>query len=123
MATANNLVVGCLSLFFGVLTIIFARNDIRLFRMRNPTDRLWWLYHHISYICGSFIAAFTAFLVQNNHLIFPRGMEWIGWVLPTVIGAPVISRYIRKYKRKGKSRRRMTNSMRSSSSGPAEEAA
>ena len=107
LGTDNNLAVGGLSVFFGTLTTIFPRNDIRMFRTRNVEDRLWWLYHHIGTMSGSFIAAFTAFLVQNNARLFPANLAWVGWVLPTVLGVPVIVLYIRRYKRKGASRRRI----------------
>lgn len=108
LGTENHAILGGLCVFFGVITTILARNDIKLFGMRKANDRLWWLYSHIGNMCGSFIAAFTAFLVQNNALVFTRSTAWIGWVLPTIIGVPVIIVYVRKYKRKGKARGRMT---------------
>ncbi len=106
MFTTGNVAVGAMATGFGLMTVYFGRTDIKLFT-NTPKDRLWWLYHHIGNMCGSFIAAFTAFLVQNNELMFTPSTAWLGWVVPTIIGTPVITVYIRKYKRKGRERRRM----------------
>lgn len=45
-----------------------------------------WLRYHISGQCGSYIAMATAVLVVNLGL----GVWW-AWVLPTIIGSPMIA--------------------------------
>lgn len=47
--------------------------------------RSGWLVWHVSLMCGSFVSFVTAFLVVN----------WaspLAWILPTVIGSPLIAR-------------------------------
>jgi hypothetical protein len=42
-----------------------------------PPRRPGWLPPHISYMCGSYI--------------------WVAWVLPTVVGSPLIARVAARY--------------------------
>ncbi|MGC9665928.1 hypothetical protein ACNTMW_05155 [Planosporangium sp. 12N6] len=52
-------------------------------RRRRPAG---WLPMHISLMCGSYISFVTAFLVVNLGLDSP-----VAWVLPTVVGSPLIA--------------------------------
>lgn len=45
-----------------------------------------WLPRHVSLMCGSYVSFVTAFLVVNF-----RG-SFVPWILPTVIGTPLIAR-------------------------------
>lgn len=65
-----------------------------------------WLRRHISGMLGSYIAMTTALLVVNAHRIpsytaLPRIFYWL---LPTIIGTPLILMTIRKYTRPKNSR-------------------
>jgi hypothetical protein len=48
-----------------------------------------WLLWHIGLMCGSYISFVTAFLVVNLGLGSP-----VAWVIPTLIGSPLIGRTI-----------------------------
>lgn len=54
-----------------------------------------WLNEHIGRMIGSYIAAFTAFTV-NNIQFEP---SWIHWLSPTIIRFPLIIYFTRKYVR------------------------
>lgn len=48
-----------------------------------------WLPLHVSLMCGSYVSFLTAFLVVNWH-------SPLAWVLPTVIGSPLIAMAARR---------------------------
>ena len=58
-----------------------------------------WMFNHIGRMIGSYIAAVTAFLVN----VQPFGSSMVNWLLPSLIGSFVISRFLRHYKTKYKS--------------------
>ena len=68
--------------------------------MKHVDHKLWWFYHHIGAMCGAFLAALTAFLVNavGPH-ISQYSFSWTVWILPTIIGAPGIVFWIRYYKK------------------------
>lgn len=86
--------------FFGVLTMVFAARDIQF--MRQPTEKMHWLFQHFTRMGGAYIATFTAALVTNIDRILPANLpEWTGtmaWILPTVIGGAIIVRTVKYYK-------------------------
>ena len=84
---------------FGVVIVMDARSDIRSF-IRLPTDKNWWWYYHMSRMIGSYIAAVTAFLVQNVGSRMPADLSWIVWVAPGLIGGTLIGRWVRHYRTK-----------------------
>ena len=88
--------------FFGFLTFRNAQHDAKSFG-RTP-EKMHWFYHHIARMGGSYIATFTAFLVNNMYRMMPVGTPgWvgtIGWVVPTLVGGLLIARTIRHYKQK-----------------------
>lgn len=81
---------------FGSMCIIFATGDIRRYRQKEPKTKNGWLFHHMGMMLGSYIATFTAFLVVNVQM----NPAWLPWLLPTIIGTPLISVWIAYYKRK-----------------------
>lgn len=90
-----------LSLVFGVGTGLSGWQDIRFFHSPTADDRLWWLRQHISAMGGSYIAAVTAFAVQNSEYLIPiDSLEWLTWILPAAIGTPFLSFFTNKYYRK-----------------------
>ena len=86
----NNVLV-FLCIIFGVLTFKNGTDDIRFFLRKNVDDNLWWLYHHIGSMGGSYIAAVTAFAVQNPSIfIASQSHQWLLWIIPPAIGNLVI---------------------------------
>ena len=85
--------MGVVALVFGGVGCIFLLRDIRAFR-RVPERKHWW-YGHIASMGGSYISAFTAFIVVNVSI---PGFGWALWILPSIIGGAIIGRTIRKYK-------------------------
>ena len=88
--------------FFGVLTLVFATRDVQL--MRQPTEKMHWLFQHFTRMGGAYIATFTAALVTNVGRILPAtAPEWtytMSWILPSLIGGAIIGRTVRYYKQK-----------------------
>lgn len=84
---------GIVLLVFGFISSSMAIQDFRNYKAKN-TVKNFWLLVHIQRMIGSFIAAFTAFLVVNNTIL--PGV--IAWLLPTVVFVPLIFFWVRKYK-------------------------
>lgn len=88
--------------FFGGATFVFSGQDF--WRFGKPTARMFPFFHHIARMAGSYIAAFTAFLVNNNMRFLPTDApEWIplaSWIAPSLIGGMMIGRTIAHYKKK-----------------------
>lgn len=103
IATNQSSVLAVLSMFFGGFTIRTAWLDIVIFRQTEYDEKMWWYYHHAGNMMGSFIAAVTAFSVQNLPKLTP-GFEynWIYWLLPTALGVPVLTSILKKEKAKFK---------------------
>lgn len=89
-----------LFLLFGYVTFQNARYDLKQFG-KTP-EKMHWFYHHITRMGGSYIATFTAFVVNNVYRMLPENASaWIGmmgWIAPGVIGGIIIGRTIRYYK-------------------------
>ncbi len=93
-ALTNGLGMGTVALVFGAIGATFLVNDVRSF-FNPPKEKMHWWYTHISSMGGSYIAAFTAFVVVNIQL--PQ-YQWVLWILPSIIGGILIGKTIRKYK-------------------------
>jgi hypothetical protein len=100
----GQLIFAGLGLFFGVTVVRTALDDIRRFR-NPPADRNFWWYHHMGGMLGSYVGAVTAFMVQTVSR-WMYGVEalapfaWVVWVLPAMVGTPLIERWIRSYRQK-----------------------
>jgi uncharacterized membrane protein len=84
---------------FGWILLLNVRQDLRQFFSTGknmPPAEMHWIFNHISRMIGSYIAAVTAFLAN----VQPFGDSWINWILPTAIGAVIITFFIRFYKKK-----------------------
>jgi hypothetical protein len=75
-----------------------------LIALRGPQSRMHWWYEHLSSMFATGIAGYTAFLVFGGARLFPsvaRGQLYtIFWVLPALIGVPVIFMTVAYYQRK-----------------------
>ncbi len=67
--------------------------------IKKPTNKYYWLSIHIFRMSHAFIAALTAFLVNNSKL-FPYLPQVILLIIPIAIGQPIISYTIWNYNRK-----------------------
>lgn len=66
--------------------------------IRKPKNNMYWLYIHIFRMSHAFIAALTAFLV-NNSKYFPSIPQVLLLVIPIAIGQPIITYTILNYKK------------------------
>lgn len=81
--------------FGGLLTGATLQDAFVPFR-RKPLTKGAYILLHISRMGGSYIAASTAFLVVN----WQSNPQFIAWLLPTVLGTPLITYASMKWKRK-----------------------
>lgn len=88
----------------GIPAIVFGLLGMRLgggamwHFIHPPTEKMFWWYTHLQGMIGSYIAAWTAFLVVT---VQPRvHWGWVLWVVPTAIGVPAIALTTAYYKRK-----------------------
>lgn len=88
-----------LGVVFGAFLAQMAAADLRSF-ITPSQDRNWWWYYHMDRLLSGYLAAVTAFMVQNVGPLLPSSLEWTVWVLPGVIGGVFVSRWIGYYKRK-----------------------
>ncbi|MEI8279563.1 MAG: hypothetical protein WCG87_07340 [Bacteroidota bacterium] len=83
---------------FGLIMFSLSRRDIQMYNNADnflPRNKKW-LLRHIGSMGGAYIATCTAFLLNNIHIDPP----WILWLLPTAIGAPIITLAIIKWIKK-----------------------
>jgi hypothetical protein len=78
--------------------------------LRGPESRMQWMYEHLGSMIGTGIAGYTAFLVFGGTRLFPSmarsQLYTVFWVLPTLIGVPVIFMTVAYYQRKFNETRR-----------------
>ncbi|MEO1022569.1 MAG: hypothetical protein AAFW89_08495 [Bacteroidota bacterium] len=90
-----------LLIVFGSLTSWISIEDMLIFQKKEMNSKMWWWYHHMNAMSGAYIAAITAFAVQMSGLYLDHlSFSWLAWVLPGMIGAPMISIAKRRYKKK-----------------------
>jgi hypothetical protein len=72
--------------------------------LRGPQSRMHWWYEHLSSMSATGIAGYTAFLVFGGARLLPSiarsQLYTIFWVLPALIGVPVIFKTVAYYQRK-----------------------
>lgn len=79
--------LGIPAMVFGGIGMWIPANAAWRFTHR-PKDKMFWWYAHLQGMIGSYIAAWTAFLVVT---VGPRlGSPWWLWVLPVAIGIPAM---------------------------------
>lgn len=91
--------MGIVPLIFTAIGLLGVRTDMRLYR-NPPEDRLVWLRVHLGRMTGAYVAAFTAFLVNNTYRFGFPGPAVIWWLAPTALLIPFIVRWSRRYQRK-----------------------
>jgi len=74
--------------------------------LRGPQSRMHWWYEHLSSMFATGIAGYTAFLVFGGSRLLPSvarsQLFTILWILPALIGVPVIFRTVAHYQRQFK---------------------
>ena len=91
---------------FSTITLIFRLIEInknvttiKRLRTKNLTHKNYWLLAHIGGMLGSYIGAFTAFIVNNgNHIPASPIVLWLG---PTVLLVPFMMYELNIHKKKG----------------------
>lgn len=88
---------GIISMVFGVLGL--RGNYVTIQRLRRKLIyRNYWLLAHIGGMCGSYIGAITAFVVNNgNHIPAPPIVLWLG---PAAFIVPLIIFEVKKHQNK-----------------------
>lgn len=100
-ANTSQTILAFLCTLFGFFTLLNGFQDLRFFIQKPEVVKHWWLRQHIGAMGGSYIAAITAFAVQNPNLFMPdSSYQWLLWILPGVIGTPLISLAGKKWDRK-----------------------
>jgi len=83
---------GTVMLVFGVIALVFTRNDVRQFRATDLEPRAWF-FEHIQRMGGAYIATVTAF-ASVNATFLPMVARWL---LPTAVGTVAIWYVSRQY--------------------------
>ncbi len=91
----NNSMETLIPFVFGTMGIYGVyKNTVRL--LTPPKETLVWLKVHIGNMCGSYIGAITAFIVnQSEYIPLPSVVLWLG---PTVIIMPILLAETKKVK-------------------------
>lgn len=89
----NNTGVLILVSVFGTLLITQLISDVPVFSGKKVMKNKNWIRYHISRISGAYIAALTAFLVNNMH----TDPQFLAWLLPTALGLPLVSVLRRRF--------------------------
>lgn len=98
---------GVVAVALGAACLVTAGVDIKRF-LRPPADRNFWWYSHMAGMLGSYIAALTAFLVNNARHVDIGAPAWVWWLAPTIVGAPAISVWTAYYRKKFTARLKVT---------------
>lgn len=97
--------MGVVAIVFGSIGMFLAGAEMWHF-IKKPKEKMFWWYTHLGNMIGSYIAAWTAFLVTNVHPhralrhTFTSSLEKLIWLLPTIVMVPAIVLTIIYYKRK-----------------------
>lgn len=90
--------------FVGAAPMLMVFGGLLLSMTLSDAKKMWkkkmvknaWLLDHIGRMGGSFIATSTAFLLVNTHI----EPVWIMWLLPTMVGTPLIIISSNRWKKK-----------------------
>lgn len=95
LITGADKFIAIIPLTFGLIGLRGVQQKTNLYR-KGPSEKLFWLKFHIGNMIGSYIAAVTAFLVnQSEYIPLHQVILWLG---PTVLFVPLIMFEIKKVK-------------------------
>ncbi len=95
LIVSDNFGFAAILLTFGVLGGVGIGSDVRKLARPSLEKNAWW-FDHMGGMVGSYIAAVTAFSVQNFTFMPPI----LRWLWPTAIGAIGLTVWIRYYRAK-----------------------
>ena len=95
------------SMVFGGLGVRIAAGAMWSY-IHPSKEKMFWWYTHLQGMLGSYIAAWTAFLVVTVDPLVHWGV--VLWVLPTALGVPAIALTTAYYKRKFQPQRQAVSS-------------
>ncbi len=87
--------------FIGAASSLSAIGDWRYICNPRPTPMAWW-YKHMECNLGCFIAFYTAFGIFGLRTLvgpMPYGLSWLPWVLPSIVGFPLIGFWTQAYRK------------------------
>lgn len=93
----NNFSFGTISLVFGLVGLRSNFSTIKRLRKKLQYKN-YWLLAHIGGMLGSYIGAFTAFVVNNNRWI--GAPDLIMWLGPAILFVPLMIFEIKKHQAK-----------------------
>jgi uncharacterized membrane protein len=91
----GNRAMGIVLSVFGGIGLLLIKNEVRYYYLHFFPSNSDFIKEHIGRLTGSYIAAFTAFAVNNVHFLPPV----VIWLLPTVIGIFFIRKFSKPYQR------------------------
>jgi len=84
---------------FSVIGLISGTAQL-IYWLRAPQHPMHWWFEHMGNMLGSCIAATTAFLVINAGRLGLETFSIVGWLAPSVLGAPAIVIWTTYYRRR-----------------------
>ena len=88
---------GIISIVFGSIGTMLSLRDALSF-VRPSSEKHKWLFSHMIGMIAAYIAAVSAFSAVNlNFEWLPPAIQWL-W--PTIIGVPLMNRWVKSYKMK-----------------------
>jgi uncharacterized membrane protein len=81
---------------FGGIAMLMTYSDYNAYSGKSKYKNFN-ITNHIQRMVGSYIASVTAFLVVNNHHVFP---DVLAWLLPGTILAPLIAKWSKEWGKK-----------------------
>ena len=90
----NNWTPAIILAVFGGLGASMSFTDIKIYFLKKEFSQKALIKDHIGKMCGSYIAAFTAFAVNNIHFI----PSIIIWLAPTLFGTLLIIKFSKPYR-------------------------
>lgn len=85
--------LGAVLAVFGLIGGLLAVRELGQFRL-SVSARTPWVERHITFMGGGYIATVTAAITVNLTML-PPAVRWLG---PTLVGVPLISYALRKYR-------------------------
>jgi len=103
LAVAGLGTASMLDVSFGAIGIFAGTTNLRFALRPLPTRMAWW-YQHMRGMITASIAALTAFMVFNASRLtggaLPPSLRIVPWILPAIVGAPLLTLWIRSYRKK-----------------------
>jgi len=87
---------GTVFIAFGAIGLLFVKLDIVNYKGKSDVKN-YWLLAHLQRMTGAYIASVTAFIVVNAKHSPVELPPALFWLMPTIILAPLIVRWSRKY--------------------------